>query len=70
MIKEVRVKGAIGVVELYEPIDIRWSQGLFTEQGVWLRPFGKLVYLMPPFIISRDELKRLTSAVFEVVSKM
>lgn len=69
-VKEVRVKGAIGVVELYEPIDIKWSQPLFTELGVWLRPFGKLVYLMPPFIITKDELKQLTSAVCEVVAKI
>ena len=69
-VKEVRVKGAIGVVELYKPIDIKWSQPLFTELGVWLRPFGKLVYLMPPFIITKDELKQLTSAVFEVVAKI
>jgi len=69
-VKEVRVKGAIGVVELYEPIDIKWSQPLFTELGVWLRPFGKLVYLMPPFIITKDELKRLTSAVCKVVATL
>ncbi len=69
-VKEVRVKGAIGVVELHEPIDTTWSQPLFSERGVWLRPFGKLVYLMPPFIIESDELTQLTSAVFEVVSQL
>ncbi len=66
-VKEVRVKGAIGVVELHEPIDTAWSQPLFTELGVWLRPFGKLVYLMPPFVINEKELRQLTSAVFEVL---
>ncbi len=69
-VKEVRVKGAIGVVELHEPIDTTWSQPLFTKQGVWLRPFGKLVYLMPSFIIKRDELTQLTSAIFDVVSQI
>ena len=69
-VKEVRVKGAIGVVELHEPIDTTWSQPLFSERGVWLRPFGKLVYLMPPFIIESDELTQLTSAVFDVVSQL
>ena len=68
-VKDVRVKGAIGVVELHKPIDTRWSQPLFTELGVWLRPFGKLVYLMPPFIIKPDELNRLTTAVKYVVEK-
>ena len=69
-VKEVRVKGAIGVVELHEPIDTAWSQPLFTERGVWLRPFGKLVYLMPPFIINKNELKQLTTAVYEVLNKL
>ncbi|MEE9310421.1 MAG: adenosylmethionine--8-amino-7-oxononanoate transaminase [Cocleimonas sp.] len=69
-VKEVRVKGAIGVVELHEPIDTAWSQPLFTERGVWLRPFGKLVYLMPPFVINEKELRQLTSAIYEVLKKL
>ncbi len=69
-VKEVRTKGAIGVVELYEPIDTAWSQPLFTERGVWLRPFEKLVYLMPPFVIKKDELSQLTKAIFEVLKKI
>ena len=69
-VKEVRVKGAIGVVELHEPIDTSWSQPLFTELGVWLRPFGKLVYLMPPFIINKDELSQLTKAIYEVLKRL
>ena len=69
-VKEVRVKGAIGVVELHEPIDTAWSQPLFTERGVWLRPFGKLVYLMPPFVIKKDELSQLSKAIFEVLEKI
>jgi len=43
---------------------------LFTERGVWLRPFGKLVYLMPPFVINEEELRQLTSAVCEVLKKV
>ncbi len=66
-VKEVRVKGAIGVVELHQPIDIRWSQPRFTEWGVWLRPFGKLVYVMPPFIIKNSELKKITDAIYQVL---
>ena len=68
-VKEVRVKGAIGVVELHEEIDTTWSQPLFTKRGVWLRPFGKLVYLMPPFVINKNELSQLSSAVFEVLQE-
>jgi len=69
-VKEVRTKGAIGVVELHEAIDTAWSQPLFSERGVWLRPFGKLVYLMPPFIIEKRELSQLTKAIFEVLEEI
>ncbi len=67
VVKAVRVKGAIGVVELHQPIDICWSQPRFTELGVWLRPFGKLVYVMPPFIIKNSELKKITDAIYQVL---
>jgi len=66
-VAEVRVLGAIGVVELEKPVDVRRVQPLFVEQGVWVRPFGRLVYLMPPFIIEADELALLTRAVVQVV---
>lgn len=68
-VKEVRVKGAIGVVELHEPLDITWSQPRFTKRGVWLRPFGKLVYLMPAYTIAPLELSTLTSAIYAVLSE-
>jgi len=70
VVKNVRVKGAIGVVELHQPIDIAWSQPRFTEWGVWLRPFGKLVYIMPPYIIKNSELKVLTDAIYSVLSEL
>ncbi len=69
-VKEVRVKGAIGVVELNQSIDVEWSQKQFTQAGVWLRPFGKLVYVMPPFIIKSDELKKITEAIYFVLQKL
>ena len=69
-VKEVRVKGAIGVVELHHAIDMKWAQAQFTQRGVWLRPFGKLVYLMPPFIITPTELKQLTHAIWDVIRLM
>ncbi|RTZ64271.1 MAG: adenosylmethionine--8-amino-7-oxononanoate transaminase [Aquificaceae bacterium] len=69
VVKNVRCKGAIGVVELHHPIDINWMQPRFVELGVWIRPFGKLVYLMPPYIIEKAELSKLTQAIYQVVSE-
>ncbi|MCU7935255.1 MAG: adenosylmethionine--8-amino-7-oxononanoate transaminase [Candidatus Thiodiazotropha sp. (ex Dulcina madagascariensis)] len=68
-VEEVRVLGAIGVVEMKKPVAMKQIQPLFVDAGVWVRPFGKLVYLMPPFIISEEDLKTLTSAVVKVVGK-
>ena len=68
-VEEVRVLGAIGVVEMKKPVDMKHIQNCFVEAGVWVRPFGKLVYLMPPFIIGEDDLSELTSAVAEVVER-
>ena len=69
-VEEVRVLGAIGVVELKQSVDMKTIQPAFVEQGVWVRPFGKLVYLMPPFIISESNLKILTDAVVKVISDL
>ena len=69
-VKEVRVLGAIGVIELYQPVDMQTLQPKFVEAGVWVRPFNKLIYLMPPFIISTEELNRLIDAVVKVVEEM
>jgi adenosylmethionine-8-amino-7-oxononanoate aminotransferase len=66
-VDEVRVLGAIGVVEMKKPVDMKQVQPCFVNAGVWVRPFGKLVYLMPPYIINQDDLTTLTSAVVEVV---
>jgi adenosylmethionine-8-amino-7-oxononanoate aminotransferase len=68
-VRDVRTLGAIGVVELDRPVDMAKIQQAFVERGVWIRPFGRLVYLMPPFIIGDEELSRLTSAVCEVVQR-
>ena len=69
IVKEVRVLGAIGVVELHEDVDLAWMTPEFIKQGVWVRPFLKLVYIMPPYIMSSKELTHLTLAIFEVIKK-
>ena len=69
-VKSVRWLGAIGVVELHHPVEMKSIQEKFVQQGVWVRPFGKLVYIMPPFIISSSQLTLLTTAIKKVISSI
>jgi len=67
-VADVRVLGAIGVVELEQPVDMKTIQPLFVEHGVWVRPFGKLVYVMPPYVMTDVELETLCSAIVKVLT--
>ena len=67
---DVRVLGAIGVVEVDRPVDMHIVPHWFVERGVWIRPFGRLIYIMPPYVIEADELTQLTNAIYDVASKL
>ena len=66
-VADVRVLGAIGVVQLRQPVDMGVMQRQFVDRGVWVRPFGRLVYVMPPFVISEEDLNTLIQAIVDVV---
>ena len=65
-VADVRVCGAIGVIETHRPVDMRVATAVGLDHGVWLRPFRNLIYVMPPFICSTDEVDRITSAMVAV----
>ena len=69
-VAEIRTLGAIGVIELHEPVDMVKIQPEFVKRGVWVRPFGKLIYAMPPYIMNSDDTATLTTAMVDVVANL
>ncbi|ODS22859.1 adenosylmethionine--8-amino-7-oxononanoate transaminase [Candidatus Endobugula sertula] len=69
-VKDVRCLGGIGVVELEQTVTLKQVQPWFVDEGIWVRPFGRLIYIMPPFIISPDEIQTLTSGIKKVIYKI
>ncbi|WP_159731199.1 adenosylmethionine--8-amino-7-oxononanoate transaminase [Sphingobacterium sp. 18053] len=67
-VEELRILGAIAVIEMKNSVDLSSIQQRFIEEGIWVRPFGKLIYIMPPFIINEGELHKLTQALLTVIS--
>lgn len=68
-VADVRIKGGIGVLELEQPVDMPSITMRFVDKGIWVRPFGKLVYVMPPYIINDEELNSLLTAMTEAVAE-
>ena len=64
----MRALGAIGVVELERPVDMQVVVPAFVERGVWVRPFGRLVYAMPPFVTGPEDVARIAEAIREVIA--
>jgi adenosylmethionine---8-amino-7-oxononanoate aminotransferase len=70
MVADVRVLGAIGVIELKQAVNMAEIQPMLVEHGIWVRPFGKLVYIMPPYVISANDLQFLCQQIIAVLQRI
>ena len=68
-VEDVRVLGAIGVVQVTEAVDLGRIQKMLVEEGVWVRPFGKLVYVMPPYVMSPEDLQSLCEGMLRALKR-
>jgi adenosylmethionine-8-amino-7-oxononanoate aminotransferase len=68
-VADVRILGAIGIIEMVNDIEVEKTQNQLIDNGVWLRPYGKFLYTMPPFIITDNELSIITNAIKTIINK-
>jgi adenosylmethionine-8-amino-7-oxononanoate aminotransferase len=68
LVRDVRVKGAIGVIELHQDVDMAAATAVAVEHGVWLRPFRNLIYAMPPYVTGDEDLRQITEAMVACAS--
>ena len=68
-VTDIRIRGALGVVEVKALHDVNWLKARFVEEGAWIRPFGNVIYIMPPFVIAPDELSHLTGTMGRVITE-
>ena len=69
-VADVRVLGAIGVIEMAEPVDVPVATAAALAHGTWLRPFRNLIYAMPPYICTAEEIGQITSAMVAVADSL
>ena len=67
LVLDVRVKGALGVIQVKKMHNLNWLRKRFVEEGVWIRPFLDVIYIMPSFTISNAEISKLTESIIKII---